>query len=137
MSSNCKTLKILSFIQVLVAILAFALAAIAGAGDVVADDEAGILGIILVHVQNILYAVLGVLALVSAITGIHGANRPTALGSHKLFSILEILWGVLTCVVSGVGAGLPWVAALAAILGIVVAVFDGKIRKELDERLGA
>lgn len=137
MSSNCKTLKILSFIQVIVAVLAFVLAGIAGAGDAVAGDEAGILGIVLVHVQNILYAVLGVLALASAITGIHGANRPTALGSHKLLSILEVIWGVLTCIVSGMGAGIPWIAALAVILGIAVAVFDGRIRKELDDRLSA
>lgn len=137
MSSNCKTLKILSFVQVLVAVLAFVLAGIAGAGDAAAGDEAGIVGVILVHVENILYAVLGVLALVSAITGIHGANRPTALGSHKLFSILEVLWAVLTCVIAGMGAGIPWVAALAGILGIAVAIFDGKIRKELDGRLGA
>lgn len=137
MSSNCKTLKILSFIQVVVAVLAFVLAGIAGAGDAVAADDAGIFGVIFVHIENILYAVLGVLALASAVTGVHGANRPTALGSHKLLSILEVIWAVLTCVVAGLGSGLPLVPAVAVILGIAVAVFDGRIRKELDKRLGA
>ena len=66
--------------------------------------------------------------------GIHGANRPSALGSHRLLCILGAITGVFAIIVAGIGEGLPVFPVLTVIDDIAGAVYDGKIRKELDER---
>ena len=64
--------------------------------------------------------------------GIHGANRPSALGSHRLVAILTMLIGIVTCAVSGAGEGIPVLSAIIAVVALIAAVLDTKVRKELD-----
>ena len=132
MSSNRKALKIVSFVQVIVAVLSFFMAFIASKGMNIADSIAGLEGVVYVYLINVVYAVAGVCTLISAVTGIHGANRPSALGSHKLFSILSVVTGLIAAAVHGLAGGIAWVVLLAAVAGVVAAVLDGRIRKELD-----
>lgn len=132
MSKNCKSLKILSFIQIIVALGAIFLAVIARIGTALAEDEAGIAGVILMYADNFLYGACGVLTIITAIMGIHGANRPSRLGSHRLFAIITAIFAILTIVVAGLGQGIPSVALLTLILAIAVAILDGMCRAELD-----
>ena len=127
MSKNCKSLKILSFIQIIVALGAIFLAVIARSGTDLAE-EAGIAGVILMYADNFLYGACGVLTIITAIMGIHGANRP----SHRLFAIITAIFAILTIVVAGLGQGIPSVALLTLILAIAVAILDGMCRAELD-----
>lgn len=131
MSKNCKSLKILSFIQIIVALGAIFLAVIARSGTDLAE-EAGIAGVILMYADNFLYGACGVLTIITAIMGIHGANRPSRLGSHRLFAIITAIFAILTIVVAGLGQGIPSVALLTLILAIAVAILDGMCRAELD-----
>lgn len=132
MSKNCKSLKILSFIQVVVALACIFLAIIARSGAALAEEEAGFAGVILMYLDNFLYGACGVLTIITAIMGIHGANRPSRLGSHRLIAIITALFAILTIVVAGLGQGIPSVALLVLILSIAVAILDGMCRAELD-----
>lgn len=132
MSSNRKALKITSLIQVIIAVLAFALGCIAIAGADYADAEAGIFGVLWANIEGILYIICGALTLVTAVLGIHGANRPSRLGSHRLLALLAALLGIATCVFAGAGAGIPWVGALIVVAAVAAVVLDTLCRKELD-----
>ena len=132
MSKNCKSLKILSFIQVVVALACIFLAIIARSGVALAEEEAGFAGVILMYLDNFLYGACGVLTIITAIMGIHGAKRPSRLGSHRLIAIITALFAILTIVVAGLGQGIPSVALLVLILSIAVAILDGMCRAELD-----
>ena len=132
MSKNCKSLKILSFIQVVVALACIFLAIIARGGVALAEEEAGFAGVILMYLDNFLYGACGALTIITAIMGIYGANRPSRLGSHRLIAIITALFAILTIVVAGLGQGIPSVALLVLILSIAVAILDGMCRAELD-----
>ena len=76
---------------------------------------------------------LGVLSVAASVMGIRGANRPSALGSHRVLCILAVVLGVVAAVFAGNAAVLA-VSAITAADGIGAAAYDGKIQKELEER---
>ena len=65
--------------------------------------------------------------------GIRGANRPSALGSHRVLCVLAVVLGVVAAVFAGSVAVLA-VSAITAVNGRGAAVYDGKVQKELEER---
>ena len=130
MSASRKWLKIVSFIQVVAAIAAVAIAFIAAAGTK-SPDEDGLVPLIVMYIDKINYGILAVLVFFDAFTGIHGVNRPSALASHRLVAILIILWSILTGVISDLGEGLPLVTTLNAIIALVAIVLDTKVRNEV------
>lgn len=73
-----------------------------------------------------------ILSFITAFMGIHGANRPSALGSHRLLAVLTVLVGIVTCVVSGLGQTIPVLDALVILFGLIAAILDTMVRKELD-----
>ena len=74
MSTNRKALKIVSLLQVLAALGAAALGAIALFGADLAEAEAGVLGVLVVYLDGVLYLVCAVLTFFCAVMGIHGAS---------------------------------------------------------------
>ncbi len=132
MSQNRKYLKILSLAQFVVGVAVVVLACVSkfGAGVVAGSDLGETLRL---YLDFIAFVVLAFLTIASSVTGIHGANRPSALGSHRLLSLLGAIAGLIACVVSA-GNGLPFVPALALVIDIDAAWLDTKVRKELDER---
>ncbi len=132
MSSNRKWLKICSFVQFVLAIAAFVIAFIAATGVADPGADASLGEIVLLWLDKVLYVLLGILGIADAVMGIHGANRPSALGSHRLVAILTLLIGIVTCVVSGAGQGIPVLSAIVAAVALIAAVLDTKVRKELD-----
>ena len=133
MSANRKWLKIVSFIQFIVAIAVLILAGLAAAG--VSDPGAGasVAKIVLLWLDKILFAVLGFLSIADAVMGVHGANRPSALGSHRLVAILTVLVGIVSCPVSFDGHGIPVTPVIAVVVALIAAILDTKVRKELDK----
>ena len=134
MSSNRKWLKICSFAQFILAIAAFIIAFIAAQGASELGSDISLGELVLFWLDKILYAVLGFLSLADSVMGIHGANRPSALGSHRLLCILGVVFGIVAMIVSGAGAGVPVVPCITVVVDAAAAVFDTKVRKELDER---
>ena len=132
MSSNRKWLKICSFAQFILAIAAFIIAFIAAQGASELGSDISLGELVLFWLDKILYAVLGFLSLADSVMGIHGANRPSALGSHRLVAILAAIVGVVACVVSGAGVAIAAMPVLAAVVAVIAAVLDTKVRKELD-----
>lgn len=128
MSQNRKMLKILSFIQVVAAVVAVIMAVGAANGD----PAGGFIGQIPALGACGLHALCGVLTFTSALYGIRGANRPSSLGPHRVISALAIVAGILTVVLLGTTAGSPVLPAVVAILGIAAVVLDGKVVKEAD-----
>ena len=118
MSENRKALKIVSLIQFVVAIAVLVVA-------IVADMP---------WLGKVLCFVGAILGLACCARGIRGANRPSALGSHNVVSILTLVAGIGACAVMAMaGTTVPAVApAASAILALVGLVLDGKVRKELD-----
>ena len=132
MSTNRKVLKVISLLQVLAALGAAALGAIALIGADLAEAEAGVLGVLVVYADGVLYLLCAVLTFICAVMGIHGANQPSRLGSHRLIAILVLLLAVATCVFAGMGQEIPVMAAIVAVLALAAAVLDGFVRKEAD-----
>ena len=132
MSSNRKWLKICSFAQFILAIAAFIIAFIAAQGVADPGADADLAEIVLLWLDKVLYVALGILSIADSVMGIHGANRPSALGSHRLVAILAAIVGIVTCVISGAGAALAVMPAIAAVVAAIAAVLDTKVRKELD-----
>ncbi len=133
MSANRKWLKIVSFIQFIVAIAVFALAGIAAAGTSAPDAGASVAKIVLLWLDKVLFAILGFLSVADAVMGIHGANRPSALGSHRLVAVLAMLVGIVSCPVSFDGHGIPVTPVVAVVVALIAAILDTKVRKELDK----
>ena len=129
MSPNRKYLKIASLLQVVVALAALILGIICFAGANYAEADAGVL---MVSIDGILYLLCAALSFITAFMGIHGANRPSALGSHRLLAVLTVLVGIVTSVVSGLGQTIPVLDALVILFGLIAAILDTMVRKELD-----
>ena len=134
MSKNRKVLKILSIIQFVLSLVVIFLAFLSKVGGEQAVQGGDWGNMIRLYLDLGAYAVFGFLSIAAAVTGIHGANRPSALGSHRLLCILGAITGVFAIIVAGIGEGLPAFPVLTVIDDIAGAVYDGKIRKELDER---
>lgn len=132
MSTNRKVLKVVSIAQILIAIAAAALGAIALAGAPLAEDEAGILGVLVVDVDGILYLACAFLTFICALMGVHGANQPSRLGSHRLIAILIVLLAVGTGAFAGLGREIPVLAAAIGIAVLCAAILDGAVRREAD-----
>ena len=135
MSSNRKALKIVSLIQFVLAVGVIILAVLAKVGgeQAVQNGEWG--ETVRLYLDLPAFIVFGALSIGASVTGIHGANRPSRLGSHRLLCILGVVFGIIAMVIAGAGSGVPVVPALDAICCLVGAVFDGRVRKEVEERL--
>ena len=129
MSENRKALKIVSLIQFVAAIVVVVVALVAtpaaDASGIVADTP---------WLGKALCVACALLGLACCAGGIRGANRPSALGSHNVVSILALVAGVGAAAVMAmagttVTAAAPAAAAVLALAGLVL---DGKVRKELD-----
>lgn len=132
MSTNRKTLKIVSLLQIAMALVALFLGCLGFFAGNLAEEEAGILGVLVANVDGILYLICAVLTFACALMGIHGANQPSRLGSHRLVAILVLVFAVLTVIAAGLGAKIPVAAALIGVLALIAAVLDGMCRKEAD-----
>ena len=135
MSGNRKALKIVSLIQFVLAAAVMILAALSkiGAAEAVNSEDWGAAA--RMYLELPCFAVFGFCSIFAAVTGVHGANRPSRLGSHRLLCILGILFGMVAMVVSGAGEGVPLVPALTVVVDLVGAVIDGRVRNELDDRV--
>lgn len=132
MSTNRKTLKIVSLLQIAMALVALFLGCLGFFAGNLAEEEAGILGVLVANVDGILYLICAVLTFACALMGIHGANQPSRLGSHRFVAILVLVFAVLTVIAAGLGAKIPVAAALIGVLALIAAVLDGMCRKEAD-----
>lgn len=139
MSQNRKLLKVFSLIQVLVAVFALVLGFVTiGSSDAAAGTAIDVFGM---QLEGGMWTTLcgglsiatGVLTFISAALGIRGANRPSSLGGHAPASILAAVAGIASAILAVSGGLLTWiVTAAAAILAILAAIFDARVRKELD-----
>ena len=135
MSSNRKVLKVLSLIQFVLSICVIILAVLSklGGNEAVEAKDWGEAARLYLDLPA--FAVFGILSIAGSVTGIHGANRPSALGSHRLLCILGVVFGIVAMVVAGAGSGVPVVPALDAVCCLVGAIVDGRVRKEIEDRL--
>lgn len=104
MSSIRKTLKFCSFAQAVIAACVIAIAIIAAIG-VKVPANAGIGDIVALWIDKVLYLILGGLGFWDAFMGIFGANRPSALGKHRLVAIIIVPFGIITGIILGGGRG--------------------------------
>ena len=128
MSQNRKLLKVFSLIQVLVAVFALVLGFVTiGSSEAAAGTTVDVFGM---QLEGGMWTVL---TFISAALGIRGANRPSSLGGHAPVSVFAAVCGIASVVLAVSGGLLTWiVTAAAAILAVLAAVFDGRVRKELD-----
>lgn len=131
MSSNRKMLKILSLLQFALSIVVI-LAVIAKVGGQAAAGQ-GQLDAMRPYLDLPAALALGAVSVAASVMGIRGANRPSALGSHRVLCILAVVLGVVAAVFAGSTAVLA-VSAITAADGLGAAVYDGKVQKELEER---
>lgn len=132
MSSNRKILKILSLLQFALSIVVIILTVVAKVGGQTAAGQ-GQLDAMRPYLDLPAALALGVLSVAASVMGIRGANRPSALGSHRVLCILAVILGVVAAVFAGSTAVLV-VSAITAADGLGAAVYDGKVQKELEER---
>lgn len=133
MSGNRKALKIVSIVQFVLAAAVMVLAALSKAAGAQAVSSQDWGDAVHMYLDLPCFAVFGFTSIFAAVTGVHGANRPSRLGSHRLLCILGVVFGIVAIIVSGAGEGLPAVPALTVVVDLVGAVLDGHVRKELDD----
>lgn len=128
MSQNRKYLKILSLAQFVVAIVVAVVACVTkfGSGAQSGTDATS-------YLDLIACLALAVLTAASSVTGIRGANRPSALGIHNVLSLAGAIVGLVAVFLTA-GNGLPFVPALALVINVDAGWLDTKVRKEMDER---
>ena len=132
MSNNRKMLKVLSLAQIVFAVLCFVMASLVFNGTPRVEGDVDIPTFLMANLDAVLCTVAAFLTAFCAIDGIKGANRPSALGAHLVVAVLVAAAGIAACILSPAIQGLSIVCALDAVLAIVAAVFDKKVRAEAD-----
>lgn len=132
MSNDRKMLKVLSLIQIVFVVLCFVMASLIFNGTPRVEGDADIPTFLMANLDAVLCTVAAFLTAFCAIDGIKGANRPSALGAHLVVAILVAVAGIAACILSPAVQGLSIVCALDAVLAILAAVFDKKVRAEAD-----
>ena len=132
MSNNRKMLKILSLVQIVFVVLCFVMASLVFNGTPRVEDDADVPTFLMANLDAVLCTIAAFLTAFCAIDGIKGANRPNALGAHLVVAVLVAAAGIAACILSPAVQGLPIVCALDAVLAIAAAVFDKKVRAEID-----
>ena len=132
MSDNRKMLKVLSLAQIVFAILCFVMASLVFNGTPRVEGDVDIPTFLMANLDAVLCTVAAFLTAFCAIDGIKGANRPSALGAHLVVAVLVAAAGIAACILSPAIQGLSIVCALDAALAIAAAVFDKKVRTEID-----
>ena len=132
MSSAQKTVKILSFIAMAIAVAFIVVGALCLAGvPVISSDNPEVLrqlGILCFIDAVVIYVVLG----------IRGANSPRKIGPFRVYTVIVLAFGVLNVAVAVAShpeniigsAGISTIAAL--VLAIAGFITSGKVVKELD-----
>lgn len=132
MSNNRKMLKVLSLAQIAFAVLCFVMASLVFNGTPRVEGDVDIPTFLMANLDAVLCTVAAFLTAFCAIDGIKGANRPSALGAHLVVAVLAAAAGIAACILSPAVQGLSIVCALDAVLAIAAAVFDKKVRAEID-----
>ncbi len=135
MSSNRRALKVLSLIQFVLAIVVIVLAILAMVGGGQAAEGQG-LGEAGPYLELAASLLLGILTIAGSTMGIRGANRPSALGKHNLVCVLGVVFGIAAVAVSAIDGTVAAAAAggVTTIVDAAAAVFDAKVRKEVEDR---
>lgn len=132
MSSNRKTLKILSLVLFVLAILTLVVGCVDVAGSISATDGSREPGI----ASGALFIVAAVLYVVSSVQGIRGANRPRSLtGVHFAVSVLGALATLVgeVVVMSGIAVGIvPLLLIVPAVISLMAGLTGTRVRKEIE-----
>ena len=137
MSQNRKNLKLVSFAQVLLGLVAIVLGVLGisvWAGTEGLQPALGLDADTIAVVAAVLKMIAGALAIASAAGGIKGANRPRNLGIHLPVSIVAVVVALAAFAlpVAASNLGTSWVCAAVAVFDIAAAALDRKVLAELD-----
>lgn len=134
MSSAQKTVKILSFIAMAIAVAFIVVGALCLAGvPVISSDNPEVL-----RQLGILCFIDAVAFVIYVVLGIRGANSPRKIGPFRVYTVIVLAFGVLNVAVAVAShpeniigsAGVSTIASL--VLAIVGFITSGKVVKELD-----
>ena len=139
MSQSRKLLKVVSLIQVVLAIVGIVCGGMLVANGVSSTEEISVFGMTLSGMvylvgTGICLIVSGALSLAGAMAGIRGANRPSSLGAHFGQSVSALAFGVVAAVLCTATALMAQAIAsvVLAVLALGAAIFDKRCVKELD-----
>ena len=137
MSQNRKNLKLVSFAQALLGLVAIVLGVLGisvWAGTEGLQPALGLDADTIAVVSAVLKMVSGALAIASAAGGIKGANRPRNLGNHLPVSVVAVVVALAAFAlpVAASSLGTSWVCAAVAVFDLAAAVLDRKVHAELD-----
>ena len=134
MSTNCKIVKVLCLVLMVLGIAAVALgiASFLGAPEI---GSAANEGVVPIQVASVVMAVAGAFELVAGFLGARGANNPAHLMSFIVLSTVLVIVnaGEVALSVMG-GSGPVWVNAAYAVLVLVAVLFAGRARREALDR---
>ncbi len=135
MSSNRKVLKILSLIQFVFSVCVIVLGVMAGLGGAQSVEGQG-LGETGPYLELAAAVLLGILSVAASVMGIRGANRPSALGKHGVVCALGVVLGIAAVAACAIDGNVPTAVAsgITALIDAAAAVFDAKVRKEVEDR---
>lgn len=134
MSSAQKTVKILSFIAMAIAVAFIVLGALCLAGfPIVSSNDPEVL-----RQLGVLCFIDAIAFIVYVVLGIRGANSPRKIGPFRVYTVIVLAFGALNVAVAVAShpeniigsAGVSTIAAL--VLAIAGFITSGKVIKELD-----
>lgn len=132
MSNDCKVVKRLSWLLMLIGVVAVVLGIVTAVGGQGGDQAGAPLSAQLV---GIVAALVGVLDLASGVSGALGANSPVRLGGFIVIAGVVTLANVaetVLCLVGGQGVALPAVAYV--VVALVALVYAARARKAALDR---
>ncbi|AEB06270.1 hypothetical protein Corgl_0143 [Coriobacterium glomerans PW2] len=140
MSLNRKILKLLSFAQIIVSIVAIVFAVISfSRGGESAEAASSVFGMQLAAsvwamVRDASLILLAIVTIAASAAGIRGANRPSSLGSHRPLSLIGLILGLVCCAIAFGLETIPAliIAVLLALYHIASLIVGGRVRRELD-----
>lgn len=130
MSSNCKVVKILSLIMLLLGVISLVGGVFMAVAAPAASDAAVENPVLTAQVMGVLFAVTGVIYFVVGVIGARGANNAAKLGSFIMFGSVIAIVNIFETVLAYLSEASFWQNLMLALVALVAVIFAARAKKE-------
>ena len=132
MSSNCKIVKILSLVMLLLGVIALVLGIFMAVAAPAAEGAAVENPVLAAEVLGALIAVTGVAYVAVGVVGARGANNATKLGTFIAAGSVITVVNIVETVVAYLSAAAFWQSLVLAVVALIAVIFAVRAKKEAE-----